>query len=196
MPYVWRVGLVELVYSLLIAFLIPFYEEAYALLPVVDHPYAVQSFGVLLAFSVTFRTNISWSRYWEACTHTQFMWSKWGDSFMQLQAFINSSERKYANDRERVEELEHCRQTLVHWFSMMSALATDRLIRGDINRMEVKTRLVRSRDPRLVREPGQSSFWDSLVIRRELLNEGFSAMGEPAFNVIPLKRPDFSSGNR
>ena len=68
----------------------------------VDHPYAVQTFGTLLAFAVCFRTNISWSRYWEACTNTQFMWSKWGDAFMQLTGFLNSTLRKFKTDQKKL----------------------------------------------------------------------------------------------
>ena len=65
-------------------------------LPLVENPYAVQTYGVGLAFVICFRTQIAWARYWEANAETQLMWSKWNDAFMQLIAFINSTARMLA----------------------------------------------------------------------------------------------------
>ena len=60
---------------------------------VMEHPWAANSVTIAISFAVVFRTNIAWSRYWEAAQQVQFMFSKWADSFMQLVSFINSTER-------------------------------------------------------------------------------------------------------
>jgi len=107
-------------------------------LPAVDHPFASQSFGTLIAFAVCFRTNIAWNRFWEACQEVTMMFSKWGDAFSQLQGFINST-IKIKPDCD-VEKLEHYRCEITHMFTLLSAMAVERLSRGDIRRMEMRRR--------------------------------------------------------
>lgn len=106
-------------------------------LPAVDHPFASQSFGTLIAFAVCFRTNIAWNRFWEACQEVTMMFSKWGDAFSQLQGFINSTVKMGKGDTEL---LEHYRCEITHMFTLLSAMAVERLSRGDIRRMEMRRR--------------------------------------------------------
>ena len=41
---------------------------------------------------------------------------------------IGAADSATQDEKARVRELQHARATLAHWFSMMSALATDRLM--------------------------------------------------------------------
>lgn len=107
-------------------------------LPEIDHPFASQSFGTLIAFAVCFRVNIAWGRFWEACQEVTMMFSKWGDAFSQLQGFINST-IKISKDCD-VQKLEHFRCEITHFFTLLSAMAVERLTRGDIRRMEMRRR--------------------------------------------------------
>lgn len=108
------------------------------LMPQVDHPFAPQSFGTLIAFAVCFRTNIAWNRFWEACQEVTLMFSKWSDAYSQLQGFINSTQ--ILNPDADFEQLEYYRCELSHLFTVLSAVAAERLTRGDIRRMEMRRR--------------------------------------------------------
>mmetsp|Transcript_94699 Transcript_94699/g.253276 ORF Transcript_94699/g.253276 Transcript_94699/m.253276 type:complete len:478 (-) Transcript_94699:429-1862(-) len=121
--------------------------------PDVKHHYANNALGVIVGFAVVFRVNLAWSRYWEATAQTQFMFSKWCDAFMQVNTFITTSvEAHLANGaRDKAAFLAAYRRNILHWMSMLSALAVDRLIRGDIGRQQhVKS-------------------WRERVVRREML---------------------------
>mmetsp|Transcript_36896 Transcript_36896/g.68944 ORF Transcript_36896/g.68944 Transcript_36896/m.68944 type:complete len:548 (-) Transcript_36896:49-1692(-) len=107
-------------------------------MPAMDHPFAAQSLGVLIAFSVCFRTNIAWNRFWESCREVMFMYSKWCDAYSQLMGFITCTEKMKENADTR--RLEHTRMEITHFFSLLSAVASERLMRGDIKRMEMRRR--------------------------------------------------------
>lgn len=113
--------------------------------PLIIHPWAANSVTFAISFAIVFRTNIAWNRYWEAARETQFMFSKWADSYTQLVSFINSSELKYTAEAEaaenpdplikKLEAMASVRLSLAHYFSLLSALAAHRLTHGDIARM-------------------------------------------------------------
>mmetsp|Transcript_108025 Transcript_108025/g.168922 ORF Transcript_108025/g.168922 Transcript_108025/m.168922 type:complete len:623 (-) Transcript_108025:51-1919(-) len=129
--------------------------------PVVDHPFASQSFGTLIAFAVCFRVNIAWNRFWEACREVTQMFSKWSDAYSQIQGFINSTiktkMRNETENREVIDRLSHARCEVTHMFSVLSAVAVERLMRGDITRME--------------RRMKNGAPWSELVVLRETLRE-------------------------
>lgn len=111
--------------------------------PTIDHPFASQSFGTLIAFAVCFRVNIAWNRFWEACQEVTMMFSKWSDAYSQLQGFVNSTIKikllKEPGNSDIIDRLNHARCEITHMFTVLSAVAVERLIRGDISRMEMRT---------------------------------------------------------
>ena len=42
-----------------------------------EHPYPFQVFGVIVAFSLVFRTNVAYGRFWETRSMTTVMSTKW-----------------------------------------------------------------------------------------------------------------------
>lgn len=83
------------------------------------------------------------------------MYSKWSDSFSQLQGFINSSIKAKKANGEEVIQLEHARFEVTHYFSLLSAMAVERLMRGDIRRMQLRR--------------AQGAAWSEQVVFREHL---------------------------
>lgn len=115
--------------------------------------YAPQAFGVLSAFVVCFRTNIAWSRYWEACEQSTLMFVKWGDAYSQIVGFCNTTLAFVpASDNKKRSDIGHWKCVLAHWFSLLAAFATERLIHGDIE---------------IVEERDKTARWAERVIRRE-----------------------------
>ena len=51
------------------------------------HPYPFQPLFYIAAFSVVFRTNVAYNRYWESATQVAFMSAKWGDAIIQTISF-------------------------------------------------------------------------------------------------------------
>lgn len=129
--------------------------------PTMDHPFAAQSLGVLIAFSVCFRTNIAWSRFWESCQDIVLMFSKWSDAYSQLQGFISSAIRANGlmepGKEEQLAILEHARFEVTHYFSLLSAIAVERLMRGDIRRMQLRTK--------------NGASWSQQIVHRENLRQ-------------------------
>jgi len=155
----WKVAICIFVYSATFHLIVwDLYPELRDKLHL-EHPFAAQSLGVLIAFSVCFRTNIAWNRFWEACQEIVTMFSKWTDAYSQLQGFISSTiTTKGLREPGREKELakiEHARDELTHYFSLLSAVAVERLMRGDIRRMQMR------------RKNGAN--WNELVVFREHL---------------------------
>lgn len=142
------------------------------ILPPMDHPFAAQTFGTLVAFAVCFRTNIAWSRFWESVRESNTMFSKWGDAYMQLQGFINCTIASKPDMRER---LEHERLELAHYMSLLSAMAVERLTRGDIRRMEMRRR--------------KGVAWKDQIVFRETLRANDLTGSR---NLIPIKTANIS----
>lgn len=120
------------------------------------------------------------------------MWSKWADAYMQLTGWFNATIRRFPKDLERLRKIEHARLILAHWLSLLSALATDRFLQGDINRMVFRNRFAlkvsgirkcsSSRDLRR-----NFSHWSQLIVRREQLPRRFFSGGQNlTFDAFPL----------
>lgn len=151
------------------------------LMPMVVHPFAGQIFATTLGFSIVFRTNIAWGRYWEAIGHAMMMHSKWLDVASQGMGFINYAIRVHsaratdagetpARRRKATEELQivmSSRAVLVHHLSLLSAMVTERLVRGDLQRMTMRQRLQRAK---------LKSARTLLTSREDLRVEGFPDM--------------------
>eukprot|EP00930_Biecheleria_cincta_P058721 TRINITY_DN4451_c0_g1_i1.p1 TRINITY_DN4451_c0_g1~~TRINITY_DN4451_c0_g1_i1.p1 ORF type:complete len:494 (+),score=88.53 TRINITY_DN4451_c0_g1_i1:201-1682(+) len=118
--------------------------EASQSAPIMDHPFAAQTLSGVVSFALVWRTSLAWSRYWEGCTQTSFMYSKWADSFTQLVSFINYGFSMLEEDdseeaMKKRAKLRDIRTSLAHNFSLISALASHRLTHGDLARMRQRS---------------------------------------------------------
>eukprot|EP00930_Biecheleria_cincta_P001795 TRINITY_DN102892_c0_g1_i1.p1 TRINITY_DN102892_c0_g1~~TRINITY_DN102892_c0_g1_i1.p1 ORF type:complete len:583 (+),score=83.06 TRINITY_DN102892_c0_g1_i1:58-1806(+) len=110
--------------------------------PVVDHPYGAQALGSLVTFTVVFRTNLGWARYWEAITQPHFMYSKWTDAYSQFCAFVSVTikDNKDKEDSSK-EDFLRCIQAIVeNDYLLLSIIVCDRLSRSDSARMDHRSR--------------------------------------------------------
>lgn len=158
-----RPGLGVFLYSCSILFWKRLYPESLAEL---DHPFAVQTFGTLVAFAITFRANIAWNRHWEACNELTSMYTKWADAYSLIKGFIDitladldatgpdleetgSHKLRQTHQRktrkpgkqEQLEIrrfLEHSKFEFTHYFSLLSACVAERLCNGDIRRIKAR----------------------------------------------------------
>jgi predicted membrane chloride channel (bestrophin family) len=90
-------------------------------MPTIDHPFAVQIFGLILGYVIVFRTNMALSRYREGMANMQQMTSKWSDAYMQLKAFVCAEQCTCTPERAR--KLGSFLSKSLHWFSLMDAVA-------------------------------------------------------------------------
>lgn len=100
-----------------------------AYLPILHHPIAVQMLGIVLGYVIVLRCNVAVGRYFEAMSHIQFFGSKWVDALSQLCAFIRSSAiiHKRNGREEMVPILMQLQADLLHWFSLLHAVAINSL---------------------------------------------------------------------
>eukprot|EP00746_Dinoflagellata_sp_MGD_P017862 gnl/MRDRNA2_/MRDRNA2_141279_c0_seq1.p1 gnl/MRDRNA2_/MRDRNA2_141279_c0~~gnl/MRDRNA2_/MRDRNA2_141279_c0_seq1.p1 ORF type:complete len:424 (-),score=70.53 gnl/MRDRNA2_/MRDRNA2_141279_c0_seq1:79-1350(-) len=98
-------------------------------LPILRHPIAVQMLGIVLGYVVVLRSNVSVNRYFEGISNVQFFGSKWVDALSQLCAFIRTSAimHKRAGREHMLDKLQDLQSDLLHWFSMLHALAINSL---------------------------------------------------------------------
>lgn len=86
----------------------------------------------LLVLSLVFRVQVAWTRYWDGCGAVQQMWSRWKDSCTLILSFLDTSLEQPNLDKLEREFFLSYRQTMAHWFSLLSACACNRLLKGDI----------------------------------------------------------------
>ncbi|KAF4670959.1 Zinc finger, RAN-binding domain containing 2 [Perkinsus chesapeaki] len=98
----------------------------------IQHPFSVQIFAIILGYVIVFRTNMALGRYREGMTNIQQMISKWGDAFVEIGSFITVSMEK-AKDKNQVDLLEELRRRLIHWFTLLSAVAMISLNDGEVD---------------------------------------------------------------
>eukprot|EP00930_Biecheleria_cincta_P046469 TRINITY_DN3204_c0_g1_i1.p1 TRINITY_DN3204_c0_g1~~TRINITY_DN3204_c0_g1_i1.p1 ORF type:complete len:620 (-),score=110.06 TRINITY_DN3204_c0_g1_i1:110-1714(-) len=101
----------------------------------------MQAMGSLVVFVVVFRTNLGWSRYWEAITQLHFMYSKWTDAFSQFCAFtdVSACEHREKGALEKAEYLTRICESVLNDYMLLSVVVCDRLARGDNARMHHRT---------------------------------------------------------
>jgi len=100
------------------------------MLPFLKHPIAVQMLAIVLGYVTVLRTNIAVDRYFEGMTNVQFFGSKWSDAYTQLCAFIRSSAKLHqmkGAGENTIDNLAKLQIQLLHWFSMLHALAINEL---------------------------------------------------------------------
>eukprot|EP00927_Polykrikos_kofoidii_P023935 TRINITY_DN21872_c0_g1_i1.p1 TRINITY_DN21872_c0_g1~~TRINITY_DN21872_c0_g1_i1.p1 ORF type:complete len:629 (+),score=79.89 TRINITY_DN21872_c0_g1_i1:33-1889(+) len=150
--------------------------------PHIQTYYAIHALGGVVSFAVVFRTNLGWQRYWEGVTQLHIMYSKWSDAYTQVVAFILSTlenARAKGNDdadaRAKCKRLETALAHLEVHFSLMSALAVDKLSHGDTRRMEKRAELVG---------------WSKQIAKRhELRKEDLTGSRQmPSFRVASLSQ--------
>jgi len=178
--------------------------------------WAASTVGVGISFAIVFRTNIAWTRYWEATSEIIAMWSKWTDGYTAMVSFTNAEHRRLqqqaskilpsgedggfsVEDLERVEQLNESlrqvfqvRYALTHDFSLLSALACHRLTHGDLLRMRRRSRKYGTRGGtwcRLFWFRRMLANWSQLVVPRQQLrwNDGSSAACLPRLHVFELE---------
>merc|ERR1719350_380279 len=89
-----------------------------------------------------------------------FMYSKWGDAFSQIFAFASvtvdrAAEKATKEDSAKVQRVEATLEKLAHNFTLLSAIAADRLAHGDTQRMEMRAHM--------------RTAWRSQIVKREQL---------------------------
>ncbi|KAF4697953.1 Zinc finger, RAN-binding domain containing 2, partial [Perkinsus olseni] len=97
----------------------------------IQHPFSVQIFAIILGYVIVFRTNMALGRYREGMSSVQQMVSKWGDAFVEISGFIAVSKERL--DKDKVKLLEELRCRIVHWFSLLNAVATISLNDGEVD---------------------------------------------------------------
>eukprot|EP00931_Biecheleriopsis_adriatica_P117733 TRINITY_DN93219_c0_g1_i1.p1 TRINITY_DN93219_c0_g1~~TRINITY_DN93219_c0_g1_i1.p1 ORF type:complete len:598 (+),score=104.53 TRINITY_DN93219_c0_g1_i1:241-1794(+) len=105
----------------------------------------MQTLGGIVTFAVVFRTNQGWQRYWEGVTNLHLMYSKWADSYSQFCGFVSVTlhklrssdpESKIVDVQCKIETLLDMQEKVENDFLLLSAMACDRLCRGDCATME------------------------------------------------------------
>jgi len=149
-------GLVLAAVAFLVAWLV---EQESRWAPKIPNHYGVMSIGGVVTFTVVFRTNLGWQRYWEAVSQQHFMYSKWADAYSQFLAFANTTitqveARGGDGSAAKVERVKTAIRMVRKNFSLLSALAAHRLSHGDIMRMEKRAE--------------KAAWRDQIVMRRDL----------------------------
>lgn len=86
-------------------------------------------YATVLAFATIFRTALAYSRYWEGISSSVAMLSQWRGAYVNLNAFVDASIAEHARmgNFDHVEELLYSRARLLHWFSLLNAVAVQTL---------------------------------------------------------------------
>lgn len=110
--------------------------------PKIANNYGLSALGMVVAFTIVFRTKLAWQRYWEALGMVFLMYSKWRDACITFLAFANSSIHNMLvsggeGAKKKIERLELLKCTVTRHCCLLSALASDRLSHGDSDRMDL-----------------------------------------------------------
>ncbi|KAF4670957.1 Zinc finger, RAN-binding domain containing 2 [Perkinsus chesapeaki] len=147
--------------------------------PTIDHPFAVQIFAIVLGYVIVFRTNMALGRYREGITNVQVMVSKWGDAFMQINAFLNVRARSTNGDT--LAKVESLRVKLLHWFTLLSAIAMMQLNGSEVDLVNgFKFRPLESN-----KHMGRRSFLQGRAAGRRGIRRGSLIMPRTSLMVSP-----------
>jgi len=100
-----------------------------------------QIYATIIGFAIVFRTTMAFGRYFEGVRHIQAMFSKWRDAYVAQAVFIETSIMKHEHDgrvglskSEAVEQVVHdlrfSKARLLHWFSLLCAVAVESIQHG------------------------------------------------------------------
>jgi predicted membrane chloride channel (bestrophin family) len=86
-------------------------------------------FSTVLAFAIIFRTALAYRRFWEGVTASMKMLSLWRSAYASMLSLLDASleEHRMRGNDEIVEEVLAARQRLLHWFSLLFAVAVQTL---------------------------------------------------------------------
>lgn len=86
-------------------------------------------YSTVLAFAIIFRTALAYRRFWEGVAASLKMMSFWRSAFVNLLGFVDASleEHRARGNTEVVEEILEARARLLHWFSLLFAVAAQTL---------------------------------------------------------------------
>lgn len=157
-PSVLALGVMQAVICVGVQLLI---DQGSRYAPSIPNSYGLNAMGVVVAFSTVFRIQLSWQRYWEALGQVHIMYEKWSDSFTQYSVFVRTTIEKASRDCSRESQAKvkrlHDVYTNVHkHYSLLSALAADRLAHGDVERMNRRAK------------GGKFKWKDQVVTRKDL----------------------------
>jgi len=152
------------------------------------HPYPYTVFANLVGFTLVFRNNIAYNRYWEGITQLRQMSAKWGDSaFLVLS--MDCHEKPNPNPLQPGQHtLSSTRQlyraAVCHRFSLLHAMAIAHL-RREVQLREFTAATVVSRtdepDKRPIKASARSTDWC-----RGLLNSFWPSRYEEFLEENPL----------
>jgi len=100
-------------------------------LAAIDHPYAAQVLGIVVGYLLIMRLNVAMTRWDQGMSCAQLMEAKWNDAYVQLIAFLESSKKKFGGDQGKLNVLIRAEQDLVHYFSLLHAVACINLYYGE-----------------------------------------------------------------
>ncbi|KAL3134602.1 hypothetical protein ABBQ38_006433 [Trebouxia sp. C0009 RCD-2024] len=113
------------------------------------HPYPFQAFAFIVGFTVVFRSQLSYGRYWEGRLQLQSMTARWADfctEALTMDAGTLSSNPD--RDLQALRRSHDFAQTLVHLTSLLHAVALQH-IRGDWELANLKQYIVTDPPPPL-----------------------------------------------
>ncbi|CAL1125891.1 unnamed protein product [Cladocopium goreaui] len=141
--------------------------------PSIGHHYGLQALGVAVTWAIVFRTNLAWTRYWEAVTQLHVMYSKWADAFSQFYGFseVTLKAAKEKKDEEKVKRIILKQRRLKVNFALLSAMAAERLSNGDNQLIEEMSRKVRSRSAMRVEKELKGTGLPSMVAKKDFDRE-------------------------
>jgi len=86
-------------------------------------------YSTAVAFAIIFRVDLAYRRYWTGVTSATMMLSMWRNAYSNTVAFIDVSLEEFQRqkDTKRAEELQESKELLLHWFSVLFAIAVQTL---------------------------------------------------------------------
>lgn len=150
----------------------------------IQNQYGFQAFGVGLTFCIVFRAQNAWNRYWEAVTQLHFMYSKWTDAFSLFQAFaeVTKMAAEKSNNESKIDYLLEKQRKLRATFALLSAVAVDRLSKGDTSMMDSASCGVKSRGQ--LRVQRQHMTYELNLIPTHLFDRACAPSGQSGY-VVP-----------
>lgn len=100
-----------------------------------------QIYSTIIGFAIVFRVNMAFGRYFEGVQHIQAMFAKWRDAFIATSVFLETSISKHEDNARLghsncaavasvVSSLRFSKARLLHWFSLLCAVAVQSIQHG------------------------------------------------------------------
>mmetsp|Transcript_49382 Transcript_49382/g.105077 ORF Transcript_49382/g.105077 Transcript_49382/m.105077 type:complete len:481 (-) Transcript_49382:33-1475(-) len=98
-----------------------------------------QIYATIIGFALVFRTTLAFGRYFEGVRNVQAMFSKWRDAYVAQAVFIETSILTHEQNRRlglskgiesTILDLHVSKARLLHWFSLLCAVAVGSIQHG------------------------------------------------------------------